>query len=142
MELPYDPEAPPLGIHLDKTTVQTHTFTPLFIAALFTIARPWKHLHVGQQMDGLRCGVCLLSHFGQVRLFETLWTVAHEAPLSMGFSRQEYWTGLSCPPPGDLPDPGIEPASPAAPAMQADSLPLSHLGSLKMWYIYTVAYYS
>ena len=42
----------------------------------------------------------------------------------------------------DLPDPGIEPASPAAPAMQADSLLLSHLGSLKMWYIYTMEYYS
>ena len=54
--------------------------------------------------------------------------VAHQAPLSMGFSRQEYWSGLSCPPPGDLPHPGIEPASPA---WQADSLPLSHWGSLE-----------
>ena len=41
----------------------------------------------------------------------TLWTVAHQAPLSMGFSRQEYWSGLPCPLPGDLPDPGIEPTS-------------------------------
>ena len=41
----------------------------------------------------------------------TLWTVAHQAPLSMGFSRQKYWSGLPCSPPGDLPDPGIEPAS-------------------------------
>ena len=48
----------------------------------------------------------------------TPWTVACQAPLSMGFSRQEYWSGLSCPSPGDLPDPGIEPASPA---WQADS---------------------
>ena len=40
--------------------------------------------------------------------FVTLWTVAHQAPLSMGFSSQEYWSGLPCPPPGDLPDPGIE----------------------------------
>ena len=46
----------------------------------------------------------------------------------MGFSRQEYWSGLSCPPPADLPDPGTEPASPA---WQADSLPLSHWGSLE-----------
>ena len=45
---------------------------------------------------------------------------------SMGFSKQEYWSGLSCPSPGDLPDPGIEPESSAAPALQADSLPLSH----------------
>ena len=44
--------------------------------------------------------------------FETLWTVAHQAPLSMGFSRQEYWNGLPFPSPGDLPDPGIEPTSP------------------------------
>ena len=43
--------------------------------------------------------------------FVTLWTVAHQAPLSMGFSKQEYWSGLPCPPPGDLPDPGIEPMS-------------------------------
>ena len=49
--------------------------------------------------------------------FTTLWTVAHQAPLFMGFSRQECWSGLPCPPPGDLPDPGIEPASPAVPAL-------------------------
>ena len=41
----------------------------------------------------------------------TLWTVAHQAPLSVGFSRQEYWSGLPCPPPGDIPNPGMEPAS-------------------------------
>ena len=50
----------------------------------------------------------------------TPWTVAHQAPLSMGFSRQEYWSGLPFPSPGDLPDPGTEPGSPA---LQADSLP-------------------
>ena len=54
--------------------------------------------------------VCVLS---RVRLFATPWTVAHQAPLSMGFPRQEYWSGLRFPPPGDLPNPGIEPASPA-----------------------------
>ena len=47
----------------------------------------------------------------------TLWTIAHQAPLSMGFSRQEFWSGSLCPPPGDLPDPGIEPASSVAPAL-------------------------
>ena len=56
-----------------------------------------------------------LSH---VRLFATPWTVAHQAPLSMGFSRQEYWSGLPFPSPGDLPDPGIKPRSPAS---QADA---------------------
>ena len=54
--------------------------------------------------------LCMLNHFSHLWLFATLWTVAHQAPLSMGFSRQEYWSGLPCPPPGD-PDPGIEPAS-------------------------------
>ena len=54
-----------------------------------------------------------------VRLFATPWIVAHQAPLSMGFSRQEYWSGLPFPSPGDLPDPGIEPKSPAS---QADVL--------------------
>ena len=63
------------------------------------------------------CVCVLLSRAG---LFVTLWTVARQAPLSMGFSRQEYWSGLPFPSPGDLPDPGIEPGSPT---LQADSLP-------------------
>ena len=50
-------------------------------------------------------------------LFESSGTVAHQAPLSMEFSRQEYWSGLPCPPPGDLPDPGMEPASLMSPAL-------------------------
>ena len=58
-----------------------------------------------------------LSH---VQLFATPWTVAHQAPLSMEFSSQEYWSGFPFPSPGLLPDPGIEPGSPA---LQADSLP-------------------
>ena len=53
--------------------------------------------------------------------FVTPWTISHQAPLSMGFSRQEYWSGLSLPPSGDLPNPGIEPASLASPAWQVDS---------------------
>ena len=60
--------------------------------------------------------VKLLSH---IRLFATPWTVAHQAPLSMGFSRQEYWSGLPFPSPGNLPYPGIEPRSPA---LQVDAL--------------------
>ena len=72
---------------------------------------------------------CVLSHFTYVRLFTTLWTVAHHAPLSMGFCRQEYWSGFPCPPPGDLLDPGIEPASPVSSALQADSLLLTQPGS-------------
>ena len=52
-----------------------------------------------------------LNHFSRVRLFVTPWTVACQGPLSMGFSRQEYWGGLPFPPPGNLPDPGTEPSS-------------------------------
>ena len=68
----------------------------------------------------------MLSCFSHVQLFVILWTIAHHAPLSMGFSKLEYWSGLPCLLPGDLPNPRMEPMSPAAPALQADSLLLSH----------------
>ena len=55
--------------------------------------------------------------------------MGHQAPLSMGFSREEYWSGLPRPPPGDLPNPGIKPVSHASLALKVDSLPLSHQGS-------------
>ena len=60
--------------------------------------------------------------------FATPWAVAHQGPLSMVFSRQEYWNGMSLPPPGYLPDPGIEPSTPMAPALLADSQLLDLLG--------------
>ena len=60
---------------------------------------------------------CKLSHFRCVQLFVTPWTGARQAPLSMGFSQQEYWSGLPCPPPGDLPNPGTEPESLISPAL-------------------------
>ena len=69
--------------------------------------------------------MCMLS---RVPLFVIPQTVAHQAPLSMGFPRQKYWSGLPFPPPGHLPDPRIEPTSPA---LQVNSLPLSHQGSPK-----------
>ena len=59
----------------------------------------------------------MLSCFSRVRYFEILWTVPGQGPLSMGFSRQEYWSGLPCPPPGDLPDLRIEPSSLTSPAL-------------------------
>ena len=59
----------------------------------------------------------LISCFSCVWLFATLWTIIHQAPLSMGFSWQEYWSGLPCPRPGDLPDPGIKPLSLTSPAL-------------------------
>ena len=64
----------------------------------------------------LDMSMCMLSH---VQLFVNSWIAAHQAPLSMAFSRQEYWRGLPFPSPGDLPDPGIEPRSPT---LQADAL--------------------
>ena len=63
-----------------------------------------------------------LSH---VRLFVTLQTVAHQALLSIGFSRQEYWSGWPCPPLGDLPNEGIEPASLASPALAGEFFPIA-----------------
>ena len=59
----------------------------------------------------------MLSCFSYVQLFVTLWTIAQQDPLSKGFSRQEYWSGFPCPPPGDFPDPGIQPVSLASPAL-------------------------
>ena len=63
-----------------------------------------------------------------LQLFVPLWTIVWQAPLFMGFSRQEYWIGLPCPPPGDLPNPGIKFLSPVSSALQADSLLLSCWG--------------
>ena len=67
--------------------------------------------------------------FSRVQVFGTPWTITGQAALFMGFSRQEYWSGLPFPPPGDPPNPGIEPVSPA---LAGDSLPLPHLGS-RIW---------
>ena len=76
----------------------------------------------------------MLGRFSPVQLFVTLWTVAHQAPLSMGFSRQEYWSGLPFPPPGDpppgdLPNPGTEPVSLMSSALAGGFFTTSHLGS-------------
>ena len=74
------------------------------------------------------------SHFSCVQLFVTPWAVAHQAPLSMEFSSQEYWSELPFPSPGDPPNPGIKPSSLVARALQADSLLLSHQWSLSLVY--------
>ena len=76
----------------------------------------------------------MLSH---VRLFVTPWTVARQAPLTMRFSRKEYWSGLPLPSPGGLPNPGIEPSSPE---LQAGSLPLSSLGNPSIAYVYRILF--
>ena len=74
-----------------------------------------------QSCIGCWIHLCVLTHLSCVRLFETLQTVALQASLSMGFSRQEYWSGLPCSPPGDLPNLGIKPTSLRSPAL-ADGL--------------------
>ena len=73
-----------------------------------------------------------MKSLSRVRLFATPWTEAYQAPPSMGFSRQEYWSGLPFPSPGDLPDPGIEPGSPA---FQADALTSEPPGKPYMFYM-------
>ena len=65
----------------------------------------------------LNACICACT-FNHVWLFVTPWTVARQAPLSVGFSRQEYWSGMPFPPPGDIPDPGIEPEYPAFPSLE------------------------
>ena len=81
--------------------------------------------------------MCTCMHAQLLVVSDSLWlpwTVAHQAALSLGFSRQESWSGLPFPPPGDFPHPGIEPASPCLLHWQVDSLPLSRLGGpLGVW---------
>ena len=83
--------------------------------------------------------VCVCSCFSHVQLFVTSWTIARQAPLSMGFSRQEYWSRLPYPPLGDLLDPGTESPSPVSPALEADFLPAEPLGKPSLIY-YRIVY--
>ena len=90
--------------------------------------------------------VCVCTHSRMVWLFVTPWTAAHQAPLSMEFSRQEYWSGLPFPIPRDVPNPGIEPVSPVSPALEGrfsttkppgkPEIFLKHLrtGAFELWY--------
>ena len=94
-----------------------HNWSDLAAAAVTelgiqVIQEEWRKLLAPQPSVYPHVTCCaVLSHFSHVPLFVTLWTIALQAPLSMGFSRQEYWRGLLCPPPGDLPNPGIKPLS-------------------------------
>ena len=81
-----------------------------------------KDLSENVHSDFVENSLKMLSRFSRVRLFGTPWTVVHQAVLSMGFSRQEYWTGLPFPSPGDLPDPGME--------------PMSHVSCIGGWVLY------
>ena len=89
------------------------------IKMLLGVDRDYLHMFILFVFLFLLYNMCMLSH-SAVRLFATPWTVAHQAPLFTGFPRQEHWSGLPFPFPGELSDPGIKPRSPA---LQADSLP-------------------
>ena len=78
-------------------------------------------------LDSFVC--CMLSHFSHVQLSATLWTVARQPPLSMGFSREECWSGLPFPPPGKLPNPGIKPAPITSPALASGFLTIHYTTS-------------
>ena len=86
--------------------IHTHTHTQYIYICIYYCAQSLSCVQLCSPMD------CSLPGSSQ----------------SIGFFRQKYWSGLPCPPPGDLPNPGIESASPVAPALQVDSLPLSHFG--------------
>jgi len=93
----------------------TSVFIPLFY--LVYLLSTAGFCHHGSLLILYPYSTCMLSRFSHDQLFGNLWTAARQGLLSMGFSRQEYWSGLPCLPPGDLPNPGIEPASPASPAL-------------------------
>ena len=93
----------------------------------------WNHEEAKNGESQVKMGLLLLSHFSRVQLFETSWIVAHQAPLSRGFSRQEYWSGFPCPAPGELPNPGIKSTSLLHLLhWQAGSSPLMPSGKLRM----------
>ena len=83
---------------------------------------------VAQLGEYIRMCACMLSDISHVQLCVTPWTVAFQAPLSMEFSRQEYWSGLTFPSPGYLPNPGIEPMSLMSSHWQLGSLPVAPSG--------------
>ena len=105
------------------TDVENITSQAIFNVCLMSLVGP-NSLHVW-----------VLSCSSHAQLFVTPWTVAHQAPLFMGFPRQEYWRGVPCPPPGDISDPGIKPASPASSALQVGSFPLNHQGSRVLLFV-------
>ena len=102
--------APSVWSHLPSDAHMDHSFTSVRVpdpkARFSPSYSPWPVL-----CCLLTLYSCTLNHFSHVQLFVTLWTVAHQAPLSTGFSRQEYWSGLPCLPSRDLSDLGIKPAS-------------------------------
>ena len=106
---------PTSSVHVPRETSPARLLqTPLGGCSLNYRHRA-RSIQISPEQDFPDCLVraCVLSHFSHVQLFATPWTVACQAPLSMGFSRQEYWSGLPFPSPGNRPHPGMEPAPPA-----------------------------
>ena len=93
--------------------------------------------HYGATVNFFRCdhgAVCVLSCFSHVQLFVALWTAIHQAPPSVGFSSQEYWSVLPCAPPGDLPEPGIEPTSLMSPVLAGGFFTTGATWEARSWY--------
>ena len=132
MELPDDPAIPLLGIYpkeLNQNLKRGISTTPMLTSAPDTTAKRWKQPKCPLLEEWIKkmwcirtteyCS-CVQSRFSYDRLFVTPWTVASKAPLWMEFSRLEYRSVLPCPAPGDLPDPGIKPASLTSPALAGE----------------------
>ena len=112
------PRCPSSSFNISKLTAKLVSFIFLLTDfALSTIPISWSKFHLVCQFIHKHVHVCVLSHFSCVQLMATLWTVACQTPLSMGFSGQEYWSGLPCSPSRDLPDLGIELVPAGSPAL-------------------------
>ena len=109
----------------------------ILIIHCFNVYIKWKLIQAqktfNSELSWISKYVCVLSCFSYVWLFATLWAVAHQALLSIKFSRQESWTELPFPSPGDFPDPGIKPMSLISPALQVGSLPGKVVPPGKKW---------
>ena len=100
---------------------------------LFCLIYP-RHGAQGASNLGTLMYTCRLRSFSRVQLFVIPWTAARQAPLSLGFSRQEYWNGLPFPPLGDFPDPGIKPGSLISPVLAGGFFTTSATWELQAWY--------
>ena len=103
-----------------------------FLSTNYQILLPYLSRRISFSSP-LSLRVCMRSRFSTVWLFATLWTVAHQPPLSIGFSRQEYWSELPFPSPGDLPKLGVELASPVSPALAGGFFTTEQTGKPQKW---------
>ena len=133
----------PGNIPRENYNSERYEHIPIFIVALFTIVQLWKQLKCPSTDEWIKKiwylsiqwnTACVLSHFSPVWLFVTLWPVVQKAPLSMGFSRQEYWSGLPLPPPGVFPPQGSNPHLSCLLLWRAGSLPPAPPGKLTVEY--------